>query len=137
MSELGGAGATTAQTGGYYDPHGGFSGVTSAADIYDTINTMSQSGQNLYTPPLAGSLGKCLSSCISHALLPFCAPAMRLLKHGFDVFDSRVSVATSRENTTFWGFLFCFIHLVNTLVYMKLIFMVMCQSAVTTVKINL
>ncbi|KAH1010045.1 hypothetical protein HUJ05_004406, partial [Dendroctonus ponderosae] len=32
-------------------------GVTSAADIYDTINTMSQAGQNLYTPPLAGSLG--------------------------------------------------------------------------------
>ncbi|XP_066256023.1 paired box protein Pax-2a-like isoform X1 [Euwallacea similis] len=60
LSELGGAGTTTGQSGGYYDPHGGFSGVTgvtSAADIYDTINTMSQSGQNLYTPPLAGSLG--------------------------------------------------------------------------------
>ncbi|XP_048524913.1 paired box protein Pax-5 isoform X14 [Dendroctonus ponderosae] len=60
LSELGGAGTTTGQTGGYYDPHGGFAGVTgvtSAADIYDTINTMSQAGQNLYTPPLAGSLG--------------------------------------------------------------------------------
>ncbi|XP_050312079.1 paired box protein Pax-5 isoform X8 [Anthonomus grandis grandis] len=60
LSELGGAGTTTGQSGGYYDPHGGFSGVTgvtSAADIYDTINTMSQSGQNIYTPPLAGSLG--------------------------------------------------------------------------------
>ncbi|XP_050312074.1 paired box protein Pax-5 isoform X3 [Anthonomus grandis grandis] len=59
LSELGGAGTTTGQSGGYYDPHGGFSGVTgvtSAADIYDTINTMSQSGQNIYTPPLAGSL---------------------------------------------------------------------------------
>ncbi|KAL1516517.1 hypothetical protein ABEB36_000425 [Hypothenemus hampei] len=58
LSELGGAGTTTGQTsGGYYDPHGGFGAVTSATDIYDTINTMSQSGQNLYTPPLAGSLG--------------------------------------------------------------------------------
>ncbi|XP_076263277.1 paired box protein shaven isoform X7 [Rhynchophorus ferrugineus] len=57
LSELGGAGTTTGQSG-YYDPHGGFSGATSAADIYDTINTMSQTtSQNLYTPPLAGSLG--------------------------------------------------------------------------------
>ncbi|XP_060520114.1 paired box protein Pax-5 isoform X2 [Cylas formicarius] len=59
LSELGGAGTTTGQTGGYYDTHGGFvGGATSAADIYDTINTMSQTtSQNLYTPPLAGSLG--------------------------------------------------------------------------------
>ncbi|XP_044269008.1 paired box protein Pax-5 isoform X1 [Tribolium madens] len=60
LSELGGAGTTTGQTG-YYDTHGGFPSVgvaSSAADIYDTINTMSQAtSQNLYTPPLAGSLG--------------------------------------------------------------------------------
>ncbi|KAH1003485.1 hypothetical protein HUJ04_003405, partial [Dendroctonus ponderosae] len=68
---------TEARSGGYsingilglqHDPNGnsikrkriddhGVTGVTSAADIYDTINTMSQAGQNLYTPPLAGSLG--------------------------------------------------------------------------------
>lgn len=61
LSELGGAGTTTGQTG-YYDTHAGFPSVgvaSSAADIYDTINTMSQAtSQNLYTPPLAGSLGK-------------------------------------------------------------------------------
>ncbi|KAJ8965574.1 hypothetical protein NQ314_004034 [Rhamnusium bicolor] len=59
LSELGGAGTTTGQTG-YYDTHAGFVGnVSSASDIYDTINTMSQAtSQNLYTPPLAGSLGK-------------------------------------------------------------------------------
>ncbi|RZC40692.1 hypothetical protein BDFB_007229, partial [Asbolus verrucosus] len=60
LSELGGAGTTTGQTG-YYDTHAGFPSVgvaSSAADIYDTINTMSQAtSQNLYTPPLAGSLG--------------------------------------------------------------------------------
>uniref|UniRef100_A0A6P7FPQ2 Paired box protein Pax-5 isoform X8 n=1 Tax=Diabrotica virgifera virgifera TaxID=50390 RepID=A0A6P7FPQ2_DIAVI len=60
LSELGGAGTTTGQTG-YYDTHAGFGGVSnvsSASDIYDTINTMSQAtSQNLYTPPLAGSLG--------------------------------------------------------------------------------
>ncbi|XP_072390874.1 uncharacterized protein [Diabrotica undecimpunctata] len=59
LSELGGAGTTTGQTG-YYDTHAGFGGVgnvSSASDIYDTINTMSQAtSQNLYTPPLAGSL---------------------------------------------------------------------------------
>jgi hypothetical protein len=62
LSELGGAGTTTGQTG-YYDTHAGFPSVgaaSSAADIYDTINTMSQAtSQNLYTPPLAGSLGEC------------------------------------------------------------------------------
>lgn len=61
LSELGGSGATANQ-GGYYDTHAGFAGVgvaSSAAEIYDTINTMSQAtSQNLYTPPLAGSLGK-------------------------------------------------------------------------------
>lgn len=61
LSELGGAGSGASQ-GGYYDTHAGFPGVgvaSSAADIYDTINTMSQAtSQNLYTPPLAGSLGK-------------------------------------------------------------------------------
>nr|XP_023011727.1 paired box protein Pax-5 isoform X1 [Leptinotarsa decemlineata] len=60
LSELGGAGTTTGQTG-YYDTHAGFGGVgnvSSASDIYDTINTMSQAtSQNLYTPPLAGTLG--------------------------------------------------------------------------------
>nr|XP_023011730.1 paired box protein Pax-5 isoform X4 [Leptinotarsa decemlineata] len=59
LSELGGAGTTTGQTG-YYDTHAGFGGVgnvSSASDIYDTINTMSQAtSQNLYTPPLAGTL---------------------------------------------------------------------------------
>lgn len=58
---MGGAGTTTGQTG-YYDTHAGFPSVgtaSSAADIYDTINTMSQAtSQNLYTPPLAGSLGE-------------------------------------------------------------------------------
>ncbi|XP_072390870.1 uncharacterized protein [Diabrotica undecimpunctata] len=61
LSELGGAGTTTGQTG-YYDTHAGFGGVgnvSSASDIYDTINTMSQAtSQNLYTPPLAGSLAE-------------------------------------------------------------------------------
>lgn len=61
LSELGGTGTTTGQTG-YYDTHAGFTSVgtaSSTADIYDTINTMSQAtSQNLYTPPLAGSLGK-------------------------------------------------------------------------------
>ncbi|XP_068908721.1 paired box protein Pax-5 isoform X4 [Tenebrio molitor] len=61
LSELGGAGTTTGQTG-YYDTHAGFPSVgaaSSAADIYDTINTMSQAtSQNLYTPPLAGSLAE-------------------------------------------------------------------------------
>ncbi|XP_018568501.1 paired box protein Pax-5 isoform X2 [Anoplophora glabripennis] len=60
LSELGGAGTTTGQTG-YYDTHAGFAGVgtvSSASDIYDTINTMSQAtSQNIYTPPLPGSLG--------------------------------------------------------------------------------
>ncbi|KAK9752922.1 Paired box domain [Popillia japonica] len=60
LGELGGSGATANQ-GGYYDTHAGFAGVgvaSSAAEIYDTINTMSQAtSQNLYTPPLAGSLG--------------------------------------------------------------------------------
>lgn len=61
LSELGGSGGSAGQTA-YYDTHGGFPGVgaaSSAADLYDTINTMSQAGsQNLYTPPLAGALSK-------------------------------------------------------------------------------
>lgn len=59
LSELGGTGGT-GQTG-YYDTHAGFTGVgtTTSTDIYDSINTMSQAtSQNLYTPPLAGSLGE-------------------------------------------------------------------------------
>ncbi|XP_071055328.1 paired box protein Pax-5 isoform X8 [Onthophagus taurus] len=59
LSELGGPGNTPGQSG-YYDTHT-FPGVgvtSTATDIYDTINTMSQTtSQNLYTPPLAGSLG--------------------------------------------------------------------------------
>lgn len=61
LSDLGGSGTTPGQAG-YYDSHGGFPAVgaaSSAADLYDTINTMSQTGsQNIYTPPLAGALGK-------------------------------------------------------------------------------
>lgn len=61
LSELGGTGATTGQ-GGFYEAHAGFPGVgnvSSASDLYDSINTMSQaSSQNLYTPPLAGTLGE-------------------------------------------------------------------------------
>lgn len=61
LSDLSGSGATPGQPS-YYDTHGGFPGVggaSSAADLYDTINTMSQAGaQNIYTPPLAGTLGK-------------------------------------------------------------------------------
>lgn len=61
LSELGGAGTTTGQ-GGFYETHAGFPGVgnaSSASDLYDSINTMSQAtSQNLYTPPLAGTLGK-------------------------------------------------------------------------------
>lgn len=78
LSELGGSpgtgnGATGptgagAPTGGYYDTHGGFPGVgavSSAADLYDTISTMSQAGgQNLYSTPIAGSLGKYSSSLL-------------------------------------------------------------------------
>lgn len=82
LSELGGAGTTTGQTGGYYDPHGGFSGVTgvtSAADIYDTINTMSQTGQNLYTPPLAGSLGR--------QMMPIIVEFGQILVVGCDLFN--------------------------------------------------
>ncbi|XP_017783420.1 PREDICTED: paired box protein Pax-5 isoform X5 [Nicrophorus vespilloides] len=58
LSELGGTGNQPGQTG-YYDTHSTFPGVaSSAADLYDTINTMSQatSQANLYTPPLTGSL---------------------------------------------------------------------------------
>ncbi|XP_065161483.1 paired box protein Pax-5 isoform X2 [Atheta coriaria] len=59
LSELGGTGNQPGQTG-YYDTHASFPGVgvaSSAADIYDSINTMSQANsQNLYTPPLTGSL---------------------------------------------------------------------------------
>ncbi|CAH0547811.1 unnamed protein product [Brassicogethes aeneus] len=59
LSELGTGTGAGGQAGGYYDAHGGFPGVSSAADIYDTINTMSQTtSQNLYTPPLAGSLAE-------------------------------------------------------------------------------
>lgn len=61
LSELGGAGTTTGQ-GGFYEAHAAFPGVgnvSSASDLYDSINTMSQAtSQNLYTPPLAGTLGK-------------------------------------------------------------------------------
>lgn len=74
LSELGGAGAGNGTTGapgtgggaptaGYYDTHSGFPGVgvgpvSSAADLYDTISTMSQAGgQNLYSTPIAGTLG--------------------------------------------------------------------------------
>lgn len=78
LSELGSGGGTNngssgvpgagsgAPTAGYYDTHGGFPGVgvgpvTSAADLYDTISTMSQAGgQNLYSTPIAGSLGNFL-----------------------------------------------------------------------------
>lgn len=71
LSELGGSagggnagGATAAgaspqaAAAGYYDH--GFSAASSAADLYDTISTMSQtSSQNLYTSaPIAGTLGK-------------------------------------------------------------------------------
>ncbi|XP_031356393.1 paired box protein Pax-5 isoform X6 [Photinus pyralis] len=59
LSELG-SGGTSGQTG-YYDGHTGFPGVgpvSSATDLYDTISTMSQAtSQNLYTPPLGGTLG--------------------------------------------------------------------------------
>ncbi|XP_049819105.1 uncharacterized protein LOC109600805 isoform X3 [Aethina tumida] len=73
LSELGGSGTTTGQTG-YYDTHAGFPGVSSAADIYDTINTMSQTtSQNLYTPPLAGSLG-------SNSLTPLAPITMHEMK---------------------------------------------------------
>ncbi|CAG9837694.1 unnamed protein product [Diabrotica balteata] len=76
LSELGGAGTTTGQTG-YYDTHAGFGGVgnvSSASDIYDTINTMSQAtSQNLYTPPLAGSLG-------SNSLTPLAPITMHEMK---------------------------------------------------------
>lgn len=61
LSELGASGGTSGQTS-YYDGHGGFPGVgpvSSATDLYDTISTMSQAtSQNLYTPPLGGTLGK-------------------------------------------------------------------------------
>lgn len=56
LSELGGTTGSTGHQSGYYDAHGGFPGVgttNSAADLYDTINTMSQAtSQNLYTPSL-------------------------------------------------------------------------------------
>ncbi|XP_031356388.1 paired box protein Pax-5 isoform X2 [Photinus pyralis] len=60
LSELG-SGGTSGQTG-YYDGHTGFPGVgpvSSATDLYDTISTMSQAtSQNLYTPPLGGTLAE-------------------------------------------------------------------------------
>ncbi|KAK9885916.1 hypothetical protein WA026_013792 [Henosepilachna vigintioctopunctata] len=58
LSELGGSGgAPTAGQTTYYDAHAGFP-PSSASDLYESINTISQSSaQNLYTPSLAGTLG--------------------------------------------------------------------------------
>lgn len=64
MSEFSGSGGgTTAGQTGYYDTHAGFPGVattSTAADLYDSINTMTQTAtsQNIYGPSLAGTLAE-------------------------------------------------------------------------------
>ncbi|XP_044766658.1 paired box protein Pax-5 isoform X2 [Coccinella septempunctata] len=56
LSELGSGGAPGSGQA-YYDAHAGFT-PTSASDLYESINTISQSSpQNLYAPSLAGTLG--------------------------------------------------------------------------------
>ncbi|XP_045462851.1 paired box protein Pax-5 isoform X5 [Harmonia axyridis] len=57
LSELSGAGGGPGSgQAAYYDAHAGFT-PTSASDLYESINTISQSSpQNLYAPSLAGTL---------------------------------------------------------------------------------
>ncbi|XP_044766659.1 paired box protein Pax-5 isoform X3 [Coccinella septempunctata] len=57
LSELGSGGAPGSGQA-YYDAHAGFT-PTSASDLYESINTISQSSpQNLYAPSLAGTLAE-------------------------------------------------------------------------------
>lgn len=59
LSELSGAGGGPGSgQAAYYDAHAGFT-PTSASDLYESINTISQSSpQNLYAPSLAGTLAE-------------------------------------------------------------------------------
>ncbi|KAL3274814.1 hypothetical protein HHI36_019597 [Cryptolaemus montrouzieri] len=90
LSELGGSGGVPApgQTA-YYDTHAGFP-PASASDLYDSINTISQSSaQNLYTPSLAGTLGTgCLTPLAPLTLHEMKIETGRLTEHSLSPYHS-------------------------------------------------